>query len=131
MNTLDTRQPTASPASVQETLFDVARPAPRASSTAVMGMEPLSRSGDPTGSYQAAERIQLSGAAGRQRRAVYAALRLHPGRTSRELARLMDVDRYQPSRRLPELEHAGWVRRGQRRRCSIGGIVSETWWPVG
>lgn len=111
-------------------LFAHARPAPRASVAAVMDMEPLSRLTDPTSSYLAADRIRLTGVAGKQRRAVFQALRTNPGRTSAELARVMGGDRYVASRRLPELRSAGWVRNGEPRRCSISGIVCETWYPV-
>ncbi len=91
-------------------------------------MEPLSRRQDPVGSFEAADGLKRHGFSGRQRLAVYHALRAHQGSTSAELARIMDVDRYQPSRRLPELEKAGWVCRGRRRRCSVSGIDSVTWW---
>ncbi len=96
----------------------------------IRSMEPLSRHADPLPSYKAADGLRRSGVGGRQRLAVYHALRANQGCTSAELARIMDVDRYQPSRRLPELVRAGWVCRGTRRRCSVTHVVCETWWIV-
>lgn len=91
------------------------------------GMEPLSRHTDPLPSYVAADKVKRTGIGGRQRLAVYHALRANQGSTSAELARIMDVDRYQPSRRLPELEKAGWVCRGRRRRCTVTNVECTTW----
>lgn len=99
----------------------------RASYSEVRNAEPLSRHTDPLPSYVAANKVKRTGIGGRQRLAVYHALRANQGSTSAELARIMDVDRYQPSRRLPELAAAGWVVRGQRRRCSVTNVECTTW----
>ncbi len=101
-----------------------------ASYEAMMHMEPHARNADPASSFEAAERLHKSGLGGKQRLAVYHALRQHQGATSKELAEFMDVDRYTPARRLKELEDAGWVCRGPRRKCRISGIESVTWWIV-
>lgn len=99
-----------------------------ASYEAMMNIEPHARNADPAGSFEAAERLHKSGLSGKQRLAVYHALRQHQGATSKELAEIMDVDRYTPARRLKELEDAGWVCRGQRRKCRVSGVESLTWW---
>jgi hypothetical protein len=96
----------------------------------MMSMEPASRDRDPVSSNRAAEAIKQSGVGGKQRLAVYMALRQHQGCTSAELAEHMGADRYCPSRRLPELARAGWVCRGRRRRCKVSGVVCKTWWIV-
>lgn len=101
-----------------------------ASYEAMMNMEPHARNSDPASSFEAAERLHKTGLGGKQRLAVYHALREHQGATSKELAEFMDVDRYTPARRLKELEDAGWVCRGLRRKCRISGIESVTWWIV-
>lgn len=94
----------------------------------VCRISPSSRATDPSSSDRAAERLRRSGVGGQQRLQVYHALRAHQGVTSAELSRIMECDRYLPSRRLPELARAGWVCRGARRKCSVSGIVCETWW---
>jgi len=113
----------------QPKLFEMDRPArpDRMSYKDMRGMESLSRHTDPLPSYVAADKVRQSGLAGKQRLQVYHGLRAHQGATSAELAQALGCDRYTPSRRLPELERAGWVCRGRRRRCSVSGIISETW----
>lgn len=101
-----------------------------ASFKAMMNMEPHTRNADPASSFEAAERLRRSGLSGKQRLAVYHALREHQGATSKELAEFMGGDRYTPARRLKELEEAGWVCRGWRRKCRVSGVESLTWWIV-
>jgi len=121
-----------------KTLFDVALPDSKTARGKphampygeVRTMEPLSRNHDPLPSYQAADGLKQTGIGGRQRFAVYQALRKNQGVTSAELSRIMDCDRYTPSRRLPELARAGWICRGSRRRCRVSHIACETWWIV-
>lgn len=101
-----------------------------ASYKAMMNMEPHARNSDPAGSFEAAERLHKTGLGGKQRMAVYHALRQHQGATSKELAEFMGVDRYTPARRLTELEQVGWVCRGRQRKCRVSGVESLTWWIV-
>ena len=70
---------------------------------------PRARRSDPLSSHRAADAIapHLSG----QRRAVWEALKRHPGRSSKELAEVSGLDRYLIARRLPELEQFGLVER--------------------
>lgn len=89
-----------------------------------------SRRSDPSSSAAAEQDLTTSGARDHQCRAVLDAVRDHPGSTSRELTRWLDLDRYQIARRLPDLEHAGKVRQGAQRRCAVGGRLSVTWWVV-
>ena len=116
--------------SPQLTLFDADRPErpARDSYREMMAMQPAARRSDPSGSVAAAERLQQSGLGGRQRRAVFLALRERQGATSKELAEHMACDRYTPARRLVELERAGWVCRGRRRTCRVSGIKCVTWY---
>ena len=90
---------------------------------------PLARRRDPVSSQFAAHDVRASGRLGKQAAAVLQGIREHPGLTSRELAVVMDVDRYTPSRRLPYLEGLGYVKRAQRRRCRISKKLSQTWLP--
>lgn len=82
---------------------------------------------DPVTSDMAAERIEASGRATAQRRAVMAAVLAHPGCTSAELAGFARMDRHAAARRLPELRKAGLVRNPGRRTCSVAGILAVTW----
>lgn len=88
----------------------------------------LARSTDPESSQDAAEATTRSGRAAGQRRAVLAALCVEDGATSAELAERMNVSRYMPARRLPELERLGYVRRGEARICAAHGTKALTWW---
>lgn len=101
-----------------------------ASYEAMMNIEPHARNSDSVGSFEAAERLHRTALSGRQRLAVYHALRDHQGATSKELAEFMGVDRHTPARRLKELEDAGWVRRGRQRKCRVSGVESLTWYIV-
>ena len=89
---------------------------------------PAARSTDPAASHVAADDVTSSGARDRQRRVVAATVAMHPGLTARELATHCELDRYQINRRLPECETAGDVRRGEQRRCSIGGRPATAWY---
>ncbi len=112
----------------QGLLFTVAKPSPRtASYQAVKSIEPLSRSMDAVGSFQAGARTHKTGVGSRKRLAVYHALRSNQGATSAELAKTAGLDRHDVARRLPELARAGWIVRGRRRRCSVTGVECVTW----
>lgn len=89
---------------------------------------PSSRSTDPESSHDAAERSTRSGARASQQNRVLAWVRRWPGRTSRELAALANVDRYMVARRLPELEPVH-LRRGDLRKCAVTHTRAVTWWP--
>lgn len=90
----------------------------------------LSHRSDPDTSRAAAQRVVKTGIASRQRRSVLAAVERWPGRTTAELAVLMQCDRSVPARRMSELERAGLVERTDKRRCtvksSMAGIYKVT-----
>jgi len=88
------------------------------------------RSTDPATSWEAAEHMVKSGRAGQQQETAVSAVTAHPGMTSHELARLCTLDRYQLARRLPEVEDAGRVTRGEARKCLVTGHKAATWWPA-
>jgi len=90
---------------------------------------PPSRNSDPDTSVQAAQKLKQSGSWAGQKRRVFEALRRNPGLTSAEIANLMGGDRYIPSRRLPDLERAGLVKRGRIRLCQVTKSQCITWWP--
>jgi hypothetical protein len=71
-----------------------------------------------------------SGKASQQQDTTVSVVTAQPGMTSHELARHCTLDRYQLARRLPEVEGAGRVIRGEARKCSITGHKAATWWPV-
>ncbi|WP_267086454.1 winged helix-turn-helix domain-containing protein [Xanthomonas sacchari] len=88
------------------------------------------RTTDPLTSWNAAEHVVRSGKAALQQGIAAEAVKANPGHTSAELARYCTLDRYQLARRLPELEEAGRVRRGNSRKCLATGHGATTWWPV-
>lgn len=95
--------------------------------SATLTPRPMSRRSDPETSRIAAERLRASGELGRQAQAVLDAVRRWPGSTAVELARRAELDRYAVSRRLPELQAAGHVRRLAPRVCTINGRPQCTW----
>jgi len=54
-----------------------------------------------------------------------------PGRTTAELAVALGGDKHRHTlgRRLPELEDAGRVHRGEQRTCEVSGRQATTWHP--
>lgn len=91
---------------------------------------PIARETDPETSHLAAEEVTTSGRRAVQQHAVLAAVMAQPGLTSRELAQAAGMDRYVVARRLPELEAAKRVRKGEARECRVSKRQAVTWWPV-
>lgn len=91
---------------------------------------PIARESDPETSHLAAEEVTTSGRRAVQQHAVLAAVMAHPGLTSRELAQAAGMDRYVVARRLPELEAAKRVRKGEARECRVSKRLAVTWWPA-
>jgi hypothetical protein len=88
------------------------------------------RNSDPCTSHDAAHELVASGAQAQQHEQVAAAVRRHPGLTSRELAFSAGLDRHMVARRLPELESDGLVVHGAPRICSMSRKRCQTWLPV-
>ena len=91
---------------------------------------PIARRTDPPSSHAAAQEIERTGGRASQSEAVLETVTRHPRRTSLELSRLSRLDRYTVSRRLPELERRGLIRRGPTRDCTVNGRPMLTWEPV-
>lgn len=87
-----------------------------------------SRNTDPVTSYMAADKVEREGTAETQRQKCYAEVARMEGQTSAEIAKRLEVDRYTPSRRLPELRDAGIVQNGNHRKCMVTGNKSMTWY---
>lgn len=87
----------------------------------------LARHSDPETSRIAARRLVESGALTRQQAEVLDAVRTCPGSTAVEIAQRAGIDRYTVSRRLPELQRKGQVRRGPPRDCTVNGRPQCTW----
>lgn len=88
---------------------------------------PAARSTDPETSHKAAEEITASGRRHAQQQRVFLAVKLWPGRTSAEIAALMNEQRQMPARRLSELVTGGYVERGPFRKCTYSGKAAITW----
>lgn len=89
---------------------------------------PHSHRDDPETSREAGERLRASGKLTGQRKAVLEALRERNGSTHAELGAFMGTHWLTAARRLPELERAGLVRKGEPRICTIKGSRCTTWW---
>lgn len=95
----------------------------------LLSNSPIARLTDPETSHLSAEEITKSGERARQQHAVLVLVKKYPSHTSMELSR-SGIDRHTIARRLPELESAGLVCRGQRRCCGVTGKMALTWRPV-
>ncbi len=95
--------------------------------TAPRQFPPAARSTDPASSHQAAARARRSTKTARLWANLLLELEARPGRTSRELAEAMRVDRVEVARRLPELRAAGHVVNGDQRTCRVAGTRAITW----
>ena len=91
---------------------------------------PATRATDPDTSRLAETEITSNGKRGAQCEKVLALVEQFPGHTSLELSRYTDLDRYQISRRLADLEDTDIVRKGDPRPCMIGKRQMVTWWPA-
>ena len=91
---------------------------------------PLRRNEDPSPSHEAARHAAAKLAALKQ--AARDAVVLWPGRTSKELAKLMALDDNRDvGRRLPELVEDGVLIRGPKRTCTVSGMTAGTWFAKG
>lgn len=96
-----------------------------------MSQAVLSRNSDPISSKLAAQELVSSGKFDNQKDMVCDLLRnfnennICP--TSAEMAAYLDLDRYIPSRRLPDLEKEGRVTRLKTRMCSVTKKFCVTW----
>lgn len=88
------------------------------------------RSTDPATSRAAAAMMDATGAAAAHRELCLAEVRRNPGQTAAEIAQAVQLDRHEPSRRLPELRESGLVYNGLSRVCRVQGHRSMTWWPT-
>jgi hypothetical protein len=93
-------------------------------------MHALSRTNDPSTSYEAADRVESSGRAASHRHLCWMEVWKKPGSTAAEIAEAAGLERHVPSRRLPELRDAGQVVNGPQRKCSVTGNPSMTWLPA-
>lgn len=85
---------------------------------------PRSRRTDPLSSKRAEDQIRRSGALKGQQLIALELVKQFPGRTSKELAGLGTLDRYQLARRLPELVAMGYLRVTQI------GNEDQKWWAL-
>lgn len=91
---------------------------------------PAARATDPETSHQAAEANTASGRRQSQRQQVLGAVNRWPGRTTAELAKLMQVWLDVPRRRMSELVTGGAVIEGHARKCEACGSNCLTYWPA-
>lgn len=85
---------------------------------------PRSRRKDPPSSKRAEDQMRRSGAMRGQALIALELVKQFPGRSSKELADLGTLDRFQLARRLPELKAMGKVRTTQT------GKDDQKWWAV-
>jgi len=92
---------------------------------AVPDAKALSRRTDPATSKAAA--VAVLPRIGDLQAKVLEVVRANPGRTRNELAAVMGWHPSEVSKRLPELERVGLVRRGAERDCNVTGRSCAVW----
>lgn len=70
---------------------------------------PHSRTTDPISSFVAGDKHEESGRAVRRRIMVYEVVKRYPGKTSKELSNLMELERHEIARRTADLRNGDWV----------------------
>lgn len=95
-----------------------------------MTLSPAARSTDPITSHLASEEHTASGKRACHIAIVIDAVRRHPGMTSAELAPICKLERHEVARRTADAEKCGAIRKGEIRKCDIGGRCAVTWWPA-
>lgn len=94
---------------------------------------PAARSTDDDTSHIAADKHTASGKRHTNLQAVVDVVRVHPGMTSAELSKWINLGKdtyHEVARRLPEAVTAGAVLKGYRRHCLVNGSLAMTWWPA-
>lgn len=86
------------------------------------------RTTDPQTSHEAAHFIEVTAAPSQRVRAL-GWVKVYPGLTCSEYAAAMELDRAALSKRLPELERDGLIRKGTP-KLGLGKVKESTWWPV-
>lgn len=90
-------------------------------------LPPAAANADPPTSREADREITRSGQCETQTRHAAALVAQAPGLTALELARRFGEDRHDVAKRLADANHAGLVRHGEARRCSVSGRRAVTW----
>ena len=85
---------------------------------------PRSRRTDPLSSKRAEDQMRRSGVLKGQQLIALELVKQFPGRSSKELAGLGTLDRYQLARRLPELASMGKVKTTQH------AAEDQKWWAL-
>jgi len=88
---------------------------------------PLAHRADPMSSYAAADKALKSGRLRGQMKLCLLGVQRWPGKTSAEPAVLIGLNRHDPARRLPSLEHRGLVKKGPSRLCTACKRLCVTW----
>lgn len=90
---------------------------------------PISHALDPASSAEAAREVTESGRRDTHCAMVLDAVRANPGLTSAELAKLRigDLDMTEVRRRLCDLKAAGFIERGEARKCGVSGKKAVVW----
>lgn len=96
-------------------------------------LPPASRKADPITSKAADRAITHSGKRSGDVLKAAELVKLHPGSTCRELAKLGVMDNESLHKRLPDAAspEVGLIERGLDRVCFVTGRRAVTWWPKG
>ena len=84
---------------------------------------------DPETSHEAAAYIESSGSAASHRAKATELVKSTPGLTCSEYAQQIGINRAALSKRLPEIERHGYIRKGEP-RIGLGKVKESTWWPT-
>jgi len=92
---------------------------------------PVSRSGNPSTSFDAEEAITRSGARSTHAALLYRIIRDDPGLTTGEIGELSGLGQMATRKRLSDLKNAMLVYQGRTRMWTRTRRLHVTWWPTG
>jgi len=94
----------------------------------VLDFSPATRISHPETSRIAEKEITKSGRRSKHCHVILYALRQHNGSTSAELAQYTPLNKEQVHKRMHDLVEHEYIKRGDKRICSVKGTLCGTWW---
>lgn len=90
-------------------------------------LNPNVHTGDPTPSFEAADKMEKTGKRNAHALELYRAVCANPGLTSAQLSLKVTFDLTETRRRLTDLKSAGKVKMGPVVPCPVSGNRQSTW----
>jgi len=96
----------------------------------VIEFSPATRKTHPVTSCIAERVITKSGSRKYHCKIILEALKYHNGSTSAELAGYLPITQEQTHKRMADLEHNSYIRKGRKKICDVKNSWCVTWWVI-